>query len=106
MVLVLTRGVREDRLPREFHRRITLRFPSEESQFERWERHLEPEEAKASRLAKLVERHFRSIRWRTMEWCDLLRYSACFLFKINALILFVSFWYNKIIAVILLRGPR
>lgn len=56
-VLVLTRGVREEQIPREFHRSVTLRFPSEEMQVERWERHLEPKEKGSSRLAGFVERH-------------------------------------------------
>lgn len=40
----------------EFHQRVVLRFPSEEMQVERWERHLDPKEGGSSRLARLVER--------------------------------------------------
>jgi hypothetical protein len=56
-VLVITRNVREEQVPREFHRSLTLCFPSEEMQVERWERHLDPKEGGSSRLARLVERH-------------------------------------------------
>jgi hypothetical protein len=56
-VLVITRGVREEQVPREFHRAVTLRFPSEEMQVERWERHLAAKEKGSSRLSGFVERH-------------------------------------------------